>query len=164
MGTTNMPALTTVGGDVNIGGTSIDMPSLATVGEDLHISSSTLPSLDMPGLTSVGGTLVIGENVLLGHIGLVNLTQVEEVSIAWNDALSDFDMLNLVAVSGDFGISGNPSLINLDGLSGLASVGDDLSIRENACLGQDLAVAFSLAVDVGGDVTVEANGFEVDCQ
>lgn len=66
-------------------------------------------------------------------------------------------------MGGSLWILSNPSLTSLEGRASLDSVGEDLSIRYNACLSQDEAEAFAASIDVGGTLYLSDNGANYPC-
>jgi len=114
--------LSSVSGDVSIGGFSMDAIPFA----EIHCS---------------------GNPSLLDISALSNLISVESLSIHCNDSLSDLSGLeNLDTIyrslyigfawenDFEFGTAGNPLLTSLSGLHGLISIGEEVSIQGNVSL------------------------------
>jgi len=112
----------------------------------------------------VGGTLTIGDNSSLASLDGLDITSVsQDVNICWNDALPKLDVPDLTTVGSTLHIWDNDSLSSLSGLSGLATVGDNLMINSHVCLSQAEAETFAAGVDVSGGVDVFDNGADYPC-
>jgi len=159
--------LTSVGGGLTIGQTTLGRVSLATldglegltsVGGGLSILNiASLTNIDgLINLTSLGGGLdIIGNTSLPNLLGLKNLASVEGLHIHGNDSLTSLDGLaNLTNMSNALFISSNTSLTSLYGLANLTSVGS-LIIQNNASL-TDLDVFASLQ-SVGDHLEILGN-------
>ena len=101
LATVEMPALVTVGGDLDVDDddslVTFDMPSLTTVGGHLDIYRNiSLATFDMSALTTVGGYLEIESNASLGGLG---------------------GLPSLASVGGYLSIRGNPCLSQLEAVA-----------------------------------------------
>jgi hypothetical protein len=80
------------------------------------------------------------------------------VNIQENAALTNVDGLSGITSLGEgLQIDGNTALFNLDGLSNLMWVGWDANIVNNPVLCQSLVDAFIAAGTIGGSVTTSGN-------
>jgi hypothetical protein len=110
--------------------------------------------------STISGTLRVNGKDWLGTIGLPCLESVGAgVDVQNNPALLDIDLSSLES-SQRVAIAGNAGLLNLDGLSSLASVEFGFGILNNGAL-TDISGLASLA-SVGG--TLEVTGNTVLCQ
>jgi hypothetical protein len=138
--------LISVGGDIVISGNSKlltikKLNKLTTVHGGVGIiNNGELSSLDgLQGLISLQNHLDISGNVsITSLVGLENLTSVGNellgpdnqnlsgsLMIRYNNSLLNLDGLkNLITIGEDFSITGNDSLNNLDGIENLTSVGE----------------------------------------
>jgi hypothetical protein len=108
-------------------------------------SNEALTNIDgLSGLESIGGSMrILGNPVLTRLAGLRGITSIEgSLEINGNSALTSVEGLNNIeSIAGRLGIGcafsncgGGNGLTTLDGLRGLTSVGEDLSITYNADL------------------------------
>lgn len=140
--------------------TSLDgLEGLTHVGGSLSIyHNKKLKDLTaLSGITSAGWYLSIGQNdVLTSLAGLNNIRTAENLSIGFNPCLKSLAGLDsLKVIEGDVNISGNDSLINLNGIEYLDSIGDYLMIRENNSL--ENVISLSGIDIIYGDLFIQDN-------
>ncbi|MBC8321794.1 MAG: T9SS type A sorting domain-containing protein [Bacteroidetes bacterium] len=151
-----------IGGDFNIGvlpsytrsgNDSLinldELNNLTSIGGSLYIGwNASLVSIEgLNNLSSIGGSLSIEGNATLVSLEGLNITSVESLNIHSNSSLPDLTGLeNLVLISDNLDIgtvrcgghaiwcAGNTSMITLDGLNNLSSIGGDLIILCNDSL------------------------------
>jgi hypothetical protein len=111
--------------------TTIELPSLTTVEGDLAIGGLNVTTFSLPALTTVGGELVLSATTSLTTFNLPVLTSVGHLSV--NAALTSFSLPALTTVSGYLGVMGNPSLTSFS-LPVLTSVGIMMNVGGNTAL------------------------------
>ncbi|MFO0633851.1 MAG: hypothetical protein U0168_13460 [Nannocystaceae bacterium] len=170
-----LPCLTSVGGNIQIFGTTITdiagLGGLETIGGSLSISeNANLQEVyGLGALTDLGGALIITKNPNLVAVSEIDALQQIHlgVNIDENDKLVSITALqNTVAIGSDcangncpdLSISYNPELTNIDGLIGLPALGGQLLVTGNPklCLSKVMSLADMLQqwVEEGqGDTT-----------
>ena len=123
-----------------------------------------LSTIEWPLLTSlVNSALKIEDNAALTSVDIPSLEgEVFRLYFRDNHALTTISMPGVEHID-LMGINDNDSLLSLDGLSGVESVGSSLDIVSNDCLSEDEAEAFAAGVIVDGDVSVFDNGANYPC-
>ncbi len=134
----NLNKLQTVGGDFHIAGNdslkNIELKSLNSVGGYLYLKGNrTLNKIDgFQNLTSIGDFFGLNGNTKLTYVKqLSHLTTVGEIFIDHNESLKTIGLSNLKSVINNLKITDNASLVNLDELFRLETVGKDLTIKDN---------------------------------
>jgi hypothetical protein len=120
-----------------------------------------LPTLDgLQCLEEVGGLQIDGCDSLVDLHGLEGLVWAGQVFIVNNDALESLDGLdalehidNRLAI-GEFGYGGNQSLVDIDALSSLQTLGGDFQLAWTGVTDLD---ALSNLTELGGDINIRAN-------
>ncbi len=122
-----------------------DYPGCTEIEGNVIIEESDIINLNgLSVLTSIGGSLVVyGNNALTNFTGLEGLTTIGNcLEFFRNDSLTSLSGLEgLTTIGGylsiglnDIGLPGNQSLISLEGLSNLISVGTKLEVLGNPSL------------------------------
>jgi hypothetical protein len=154
-----LPLLSTVGGDVHIGG------ELSFYGNALVTSLAGLQSLE-----AVGGDFVVGNNRALNSLNGWTLTSVGgALRVVESPALNDIGALSVLTQTGtDLVLSRLDALGNLAGLEALTTVGGDLQLggREvdegNAALNS--VVQLTGLTQVVGELLIANNPVLPQCQ
>jgi hypothetical protein len=169
---------------------SLELPAVTTLWSVNVRENPNLVCIDLAGLDFVERNLEIEHNDSLATINLTSLTASGEgnthvpasiLEISYNPALVEIDLRSMSILLSSLRIWSNGTLADLDGLSGLHRVYDDVSITDNAsltsldglfnlervvanlnisyndCLDQAEAEDFASTIDVGGTTTVTDN-------
>jgi hypothetical protein len=109
-----LPALTSVAGSLALNCndvlTTVSLPALTTVGGDLNVYGSALTGLTLPALTTVSGLeLWIAGNSALLNINLPELATTRSLRIMGNSALTSLALPALTSVGEELRISDNTS-------------------------------------------------------
>jgi hypothetical protein len=182
---TKIEALTSIGGDLHVSGVPelsqlSGMNSVETVGGLLTLSGPTaLQSIPgLKALTSAQAVHLIDHAELrttvglsaLRHAGivLVDLDSLQSVPAPDLETTRTLELtrVGLDALDGWSGLTtaealhveDNPLLTSIDGLSSLATVSGDLTVRGNALLDEATVWEIIDRITKGGDVRVEDNG------
>ncbi|HUM46387.1 MAG TPA: MopE-related protein [Chitinophagales bacterium] len=113
------------------------LSGLASIGQSALISdNSLLTNVDeLNNITSIPGSVTIRSNPQLTHVGLNGLVSAGDFEISSNNQVSDLDAMgNLTTVTGNFVIYDNASLTNLNGFTGLSGNVETLLVQLNSSL------------------------------
>ncbi len=121
--------------------------------------ASSLERVDLPNLATVEQGLSIGIMPALTEVRVpMAVTTVEGIfSVGFAKDLTVVEAPGLASTGGRFWIE-QTGILTLGGLSGLATVGEDLIIAGNTNLPTSEAEAFAANVDVTGETVVAGNG------
>ncbi len=140
------------------------MSSLVEVDHALSIEGCTkLTTIDLPALTSVGGDLYLYNNAALADVSAPLLSDVQgELRLHWVAKVTDLDGLSGVRLVGDdLVLWGNADLSDVTGLHTVEQIGGDLIIKNNTDLPTADAEAMRDAIgtdNIRGSVTISGNG------
>ncbi len=155
-----MPSLKSISGSLFIQKntllSSIQFPVLTLIGDLLEIvSNPSLTTMNFPKLKETGAGLTISKNTSLPGIdGLKALETVGYMKITSSN-FANIDALSNVHTLVGLEIALNPSLVNLDGLSGVTEIFDYVSIfQNNALVNID---GLSNVKSIHGKVTISSN-------
>ena len=140
--------------------------TLEGLSEDLVVDGSIFLH-NLPALTDLGGFASLEEaptNLTLAWLPKlaelpVGLERVgKSLYLGGLDQLEQLDLPLLSRVGSDLSIVGNESLVSLEGLGALQSIGGNLLVQENPALPDAEIEAFVARVEIAGAVIVADNG------
>jgi hypothetical protein len=140
-----------------------ELACLFSVGGDVVVSENgALSSLDLGSLLQVGGSLYLHRNPSLTTVDLDRLLDIGAwATIRDNDSLAEFRANQLLMILGDVTISDNDILETLE-LGTASRILGNLTIENNAALG-DLE-GLSGLISLGGGLDVSYNGSLPFCE
>jgi hypothetical protein len=164
--------ITVVNGDLEISSNPqlanlAGLASISSVSGDVVIAllDSLIDLDDLSNLTYIGGKLEIGIHANLTNIsGLsgVNFGELDALSISGNQSLINLDGLErITGITGDFYIQNNSVLQNVDALSNIDHVAGRFNITGNTVLGDLDGLSNLLSVSL--DVIIKQNPLLSDC-
>jgi len=154
------PALTKVGGDINITNwrevTKVNMPNLEST---VALSVTSLPkneSLVIPKLKSTLGNLSISSNTILTDLDLSLLRFIDgDFRFENNNAIEHLNGLRtLEEATGEIFISNLAALKNIDGLKSLTTIGKRLYLSNWPVLEDAKLTGISNIGSVGGEIII----------
>lgn len=133
------------------------MESLESVGQLAVDNCDGLQNLEgLEGLRSIDESLSItGSDAIQDLSGISGLEYVDILTISANNNLTSVSGAHSLRSVGKLGISSNPRLRTLDGLSQLECVHGDVHIGYNDSLPEEEVQAFLQRIEVGGEVVRE---------
>ncbi|MDG1482993.1 MAG: putative metal-binding motif-containing protein [Myxococcota bacterium] len=140
------------------------MPLLTEVERGLSIDGcESLTTIDLPALSTIGSDLYIYKLAELTELSLPALTDVGgELRVHWAAGITDLDGLSGVRLVGDdLVLWGNAALFDVTGMHTVEQIGGDLSIQNNTDLSTEDAESMRDTIgedNIRGTVIISNNG------
>ena len=156
--TVDFTALELSGGTVSINlpaTTSLDFSSLEQVFTDFTLELNGATSVDLSALSSVGGSALFLRSPDLDTLSLPALTSVGTVTFESLTQVSDLSVPLLATTTGSVEVVECDGITDLDGFSGLTTIGASLTVVGNDLL--DDVSGLSGVTSIGSNVRIEDN-------